>query len=110
MSLATDLSTFKDAVEGKLPKEAFRVISESIETFVQTWNPAKAVNVGQPFPDFSLSDATGKRVSLKELLAKGPLLISFYRGEWCPYCNMAVKALQGSLSDIKARGVTLVAR
>jgi peroxiredoxin len=46
---------------------------------------------------------------MKELLAKGPLLISFYRGQWCPYCNMALKALQDSLSAIKARGVTLVA-
>jgi hypothetical protein len=53
MSLATDLSTFKNAVKGKLPKEAFRVISESIETFVQTWNPAKAVNerpASRPWP------------------------------------------------------------
>ncbi len=46
---------------------------------------------------------------MKELLAKGPLLISFYRGGWCPYCNLALKALQDSLSAIKARGVTLVA-
>ena len=46
---------------------------------------------------------------MKELLAKGPLLISFYRGEWCPYCNMAIKALQDSLPAIKAKGVTLVA-
>ena len=46
---------------------------------------------------------------MKELLAKGPLLISFYRGGWCPYCNMALKALQDSLSAIKAKGVTLVA-
>ena len=109
MSLATDLSTFKEGVNAKLPKEHSRAISESIEAFVQTWSHAKAVHVGQPFPDFSLSDATGKQVSLKELLAKGPLLISFYRGEWCPYCNMAIKALQDSLSAIKARGVTLVA-
>ena len=46
---------------------------------------------------------------MKELLAKGPLLISFYRGGWCPYCNLALKALEDSLPAIRAKGVTLVA-
>jgi peroxiredoxin len=109
MSLATDLSTLKDGMYAQMPEELSHTISKSIEDFVQTWNPANAINVGQLFPDFSLSDATGKQVSLKELLAKGPLLISFYRGGWCPYCNLALNALQDSLSAIKARGVTLVA-
>jgi peroxiredoxin len=109
MSLATDLSTFKDHAQAQMPTEHSHAISQSIEDFVQTWNPASAINVGQPFPDFSPSDATGKQVSMKELLAKGPLLISFYRGAWCPYCNLALKALQDSLSAIKAKGVTLVA-
>jgi peroxiredoxin len=109
MSLATDLSTFTDAANARMPKEHSRAISKSIEDFAQTWNPANAISAGQQFPDFSLPDATGKQVSMKELLAKGPLLISFYRGEWCPYCNMALKALQDSLPAIKARGVTLVA-
>jgi peroxiredoxin len=109
MSLATDLATLKDRAHAQMPKEHSHAISKSIEDFMQTWNPANAINVGQPFPDFSLSDATGKQVSMKELLAKGPLLISFYRGGWCPYCNMALKALEDSLSAIKARGVTLVA-
>jgi peroxiredoxin len=109
MSLATDLSTLKDGMYAQMPEELSHTISKSIEDFVQTWNPANAINVGQLFPDFSLSDATGKQVSLKELLAKGPLLISFYRGGWCPYCNLALNALQDSLSAIKAKGVTLVA-
>jgi peroxiredoxin len=109
MSLATDLSTFTDRANARMPKEHSSAISKSIEDFARTWNPANAVSAGQPFPDFSLPDATGKQVPMKELLAKGPLLISFYRGEWCPYCNMALKALQDSLPAIKARGVTLVA-
>jgi len=109
MSLATDLSTLKDRAHAQMPKEYSHAISKSIEDFKQTWNPANAINVGQPFPDFSLSDATGKQVSMKELLSIGPLLISFYRGEWCPYCNLALKALQDSLPAIKAKGVMLVA-
>jgi len=109
MSLATDLSTLKDRAHAQMPTEHSHAISKSIDDFMQTWDPANAIHVGQLFPDFSLSDATGKQVSLKELLATGPLLISFYRGGWCPYCNMALKALQDSLSAIKSKGVTLVA-
>ena len=109
MSLATDLATLKEGMYARIPKELSHAISKSIEDFTQTWNPANAINVGQLFPDFSLSDATGKQLSMKKLLADGPLLISFYRGGWCPYCNLALNALQDSLSAIKDRGVTLVA-
>ena len=66
MSLATDLSTLKDGAHARMPQEQSDAISKSIEDFMQTWNPANAINVGQPFPDFSLSDATGKQVSMKE--------------------------------------------
>ena len=66
MSLAADLSNLKNGMHAQMPKEQAHVISKSIEDFVQTWNPANAINVGQPFPDFSLSDATGKQVSMKE--------------------------------------------
>ena len=109
MSLAAELSSLNEGAHAQMPKEHSHAISTSIEDFLQTWNPANAINVGQLFPDFGLSDATGRQVSLEELLATGPLLISFYRGGWCPYCNMALKALQHSLSAIKAKGVTLVA-
>ena len=70
MSLATDLSTLKDAAHARMPKEQSDAISKSVDDFMETWSPANAINVGQPFPDFSLSDATGKQVSMKELLAK----------------------------------------
>ena len=66
MSLATDLLTLKDRAHAQMPKEHSHAISKSIEDFMETWNPANAINVGQPFPDFSLSDATGKQVSMKE--------------------------------------------
>ena len=64
MSLATDLSTLKDGAHARMPKEQSHAISKSVEDFVQTWNPANAINVGQAFPEFSLPDATGKQVSL----------------------------------------------
>src|SRR6185437_8928077 len=59
--------------------------------------------------EFTLLDSDGKPVASRELLRKGPLVISFYRGVWCPYCNLELQALQAALPDITARGASLVA-
>jgi peroxiredoxin len=56
-----------------------------------------------------LPDAAGKRVRVSDLLAKGPVVVTFYRGGWCPYCNLELRALQARLDDIHALGATLVA-
>jgi peroxiredoxin len=68
-----------------------------------------AIKIGQKAPNFELPNAEGKRVSLDRLLEKGPVVITFYRGDWCPYCNLQLRALQAKLSDIHALGATLVA-
>ena len=60
-------------------------------------------------PAFTLNDPDGHPVSSDELLAKGPLVITFYRGVWCPYCNFELQALQAQLPEIQARGANLVA-
>jgi len=56
-----------------------------------------------------LTDALGKVVSSKTLLANGPILITFYRGEWCPFCNLHLASLQKHLAVFEAKGVSLVA-
>ncbi|MGJ8716445.1 MAG: peroxiredoxin-like family protein [Maribacter stanieri] len=68
-----------------------------------------AINIGQKAPDFELPNAEGKSIVLKSLLEKGPVVITFYRGNWCPYCNLQLRALQARLDDIYALGATLVA-
>jgi peroxiredoxin len=70
---------------------------------------AQTLQVGQIMPDFELPDATGTLVYSAELRAQGPLLISFYRGHWCTYCNLELQALQAHLADITDLGATLVA-
>ncbi|CAA6690519.1 MULTISPECIES: peroxiredoxin-like family protein [unclassified Lentimonas] len=64
--------------------------------------------IGAPAPDFELPDASGRRIALSKLLAKGPLIVSFYRGSWCPYCNLELRALQNRLAEIHAQGAELV--
>ena len=68
-----------------------------------------ALAVGQQVPAFELPDAEGNLVSSADLLAKGPLVVTFYRGSWCPYCNLQLRALQARLADINALGAQLVA-
>src|SRR5215468_8541215 len=68
-----------------------------------------ALNVGAAMPAFELKDATGKTVSSKSLLSQGNLVVVFYRGDWCPFCNAYLHKLQTRLADIKAAGGNLVA-
>jgi peroxiredoxin len=69
----------------------------------------RARKAGDAMPEFTLLDPDGKSVSSRDLLAKGPLVISFYRGVWCPYCNLELQALQEALPEITLRGASLVA-
>jgi len=69
----------------------------------------ESVGAGDRAPRFSLPNAKGETVSSADLLAKGPLVVSFYRGGWCPYCNVELKALQERLPEIADLGASLVA-
>ena len=69
----------------------------------------KALKAGDKAPAFTLDGADGKPVSSADLLAHGPLVVTFYRGVWCPYCNMDLQALQEALPQIEAQGACMVA-
>jgi peroxiredoxin len=69
----------------------------------------QALKAGATAPAFTLNDPEGKPVSSAELLAQGPLIVTFYRGVWCPYCNMDLQALQVALPELEAQRAKLVA-
>jgi peroxiredoxin len=69
----------------------------------------QAKKVGDKAPNFTLKNATGKEVSLQALLKDGPVVLTWYRGGWCPYCNIAMSAMQQQLPDIQKAGAQLVA-
>jgi peroxiredoxin len=70
---------------------------------------AGALRVGDRAPGFRLADARGGDVALDDLLARGPVVLVFYRGGWCPYCNLQLAAFQSAMADIRAAGAELVA-
>lgn len=71
--------------------------------------PKRAVGTGDDVPDFSLTDARGNSVSLHKLLVSGPVVVTFYRGGWCPYCNFQLRAYEAILPQVIALGARLLA-
>jgi peroxiredoxin len=71
--------------------------------------PNTGIPVGQKVPDVHVRDLDGKDVALSSLYAKGPILLAFYRGGWCPYCNSEIHALTTAYPEYQKRGVTPVA-
>lgn len=67
------------------------------------------LRVGDRLPEFTLPNAEGALVSSHDLLARGPLVVCFFRGEWCPFCNRTLAALEEALPRIEAAGARLVA-
>lgn len=68
-----------------------------------------ALDLGGKAPSFELPNQKGSLISLDALLTKGPVVLTFYRGSWCPYCSIQLRELQERLKDIHALGATLVA-
>ena len=114
MTLQDRLDAFKADFEGgkppyNAPAEVIAVMHRATAELVASGQAARAKRAGDKAPAFVLEDPDGKPVGSSELLAQGPLVLSFYRGVWCPYCNMELQALQEALPAIKARGASLVA-
>lgn len=86
-----------------------RGVDEVIDQARAFQQGSDAIKIGQTAPGFELPDAAGESISLDDLLAKGPVVLTFYRGSWCPYCNLQLRALQARLEDIYTLGATLVA-
>lgn len=110
MSLQVELDAFMADVRTKVPAEVLAPIEQFYQQDLhRPQHFPHALKIGQKVSDFTLHDATGKPVSLATLRKNGPVIISFYRGAWCPFCNMELRALQKELPAFKELGVSLIA-
>ena len=114
MSLQAKLDAFKaDFEAGKPPYSVPRSVIETMHRataeLIASGAAQRALKAGDEVPSFVLKDANGKTVSSSDLLSQGPLVMSFYRGFWCPYCNMELQALQEVLPAFRELGAQLVA-
>ena len=104
-----ELRAAAEASAKKAPPAMMEIGRKGIEEVAASGILRTALNVGATCPPFTLGDARGERVSSAALLAKGPVVIVFYRGAWCPYCNLYLHAWQRYLPSLAERGATLVA-
>lgn len=89
--------------------EFMQSLDDVIATARKFQQGEKAIAIGEQAPEFLLPSAQGYNISLANLLRKGPVVLTFYRGDWCPYCNLQLKAMHGRLAEIHALGAELVA-
>lgn len=109
MTLSSQLQELVEISNTKFPPQALAAIKTGQEELEALDLQKTARGVGDFLADATLLDVNGEPVSLLELNSEGPLIISFYRGGWCPYCNLELKAYQDILDQIKDAGGQLVA-
>ena len=109
LSLKDQLALMRAQQDAHIPADKKKILDDTVEKLRASHLTEKALQVGQKMPDFTLNDSNGKSVHLKTLLKSGPVVLTFYRGSWCPYCNAQLSSYQAHLADFKAKGAQLVA-
>jgi peroxiredoxin len=107
-SLDEQLRTFADAARQRRPDFA-SAVDRLVERLRRYGAGGTAPQVGEPMPLFVLPDDAGYMVSLDQLLARGPVAVTFHRGHWCPYCRININALARAHKEIAAEGGQIVA-
>ena len=108
-SLAEKLKARAAQGSPKVTPEIKAEFADGIEAVRKSGIVDQAKKVGDKAPEFTLKNALGKEVSLADELKKGPVVLTWYRGGWCPYCNIAMAAMQEKLPEFKAAGASLIA-
>jgi peroxiredoxin len=106
--LAVRLQTLADEVR-RLSPEFADVVERMIARLKVAGAGETSPKPGEPMPEFVLPDQNGRLVSLSELTEQGPVVVSFHRGHWCPYCRINAEALKAIQRDVRERGASLVA-
>ncbi len=113
MSLQQSIEDFKQHRESTLPAAILELISRNVSLTQQAIQQVavveNAIKVGEKFPAFELQSSEGERYSLSYFLSSGPVIISFYRGGWCPYCVIELKALAEITNQLPALNTELIA-
>ena len=116
MPLLTKVPSYQKALKGlieqlgeMLPAEPFAVFNTDAEQLAKQYPSPLKLHKGDKAPAFSLPNAKGNVVHLQELLSNGPVVLTFYRGVWCPYCNLQLRQYQSILPQLMESGASLVA-
>jgi len=108
-SLQTKLDNRADNFAATAPEPLKQTFAKGIEHVKKSEAMKTAKRTGDQAPGFTLPHATGEEITLPTLRKDGPVVLIWYRGGWCPYCNMQLDAMQEVLPQLKEAGATLVA-
>jgi peroxiredoxin len=108
-TLSKQLEEYRAGWMQRVPAHRRAIMERHIAHLTETGFARFAKQVGDRAPAIVLPDIRGKAFDIATLLAKGPVVVTFYRGGWCPYCNLELKAYQAALPRIAAAGASLVA-
>lgn len=109
MSLADRLEHAKREWRSRLTPELADALESLVKRLETSEVTAASLKAYDTLPDFELPDSEGQIVSSRELLERGPLVVSYFRGDWCPYCVFELRALEEALPQIEELGATLIA-
>jgi hypothetical protein len=105
-----DAMTANAVEKGLLSPPVLAQFAKATRDLVESGQAERTVKAGDLAPVFSLPDADGATFDSRKHLARGPLVVTFYRGVWCPYCNLDLQALEAARGEIESRGASLQAR
>jgi peroxiredoxin len=109
LGLQEQLEAFKAEFARTAPVGRPALYDRKIEELRAGFAHENAIGPGDRVADFTLPDPAGRSVSLTNILNAGPVVVTFYRGGWCPYCNIQLRAYQAILPELTALGARLVA-
>lgn len=107
-SLSAQLQQMADQAAARFPAAALKTMSDAVETVRATDIEKSAKQVGDKAVDAKLQSWRGDDVQLSELWKQSPIVLMWYRGGWCPYCNIQLRAMQAELKNIEGAGAKLV--
>jgi len=108
-TLAAELTAKQNAWAEQADEDTKRAYAQGIVEVGESEAMATALQAGDRMPSFELTHANGQTVSSEALLAQGPIILTWYRGGWCPYCNLALRAYQQLLPEYQEAGAQFVA-
>jgi peroxiredoxin len=106
--LHDQIATLLARMAASAPPEVIATLGTELEKLATSGIADGALRIGATAPDFTLPDAHGSRVGLAALLERGPVVLTFYRGGWCPFRNLQLRSYQGVIDAIRACGAELV--
>lgn len=108
-SLTEDLAALRAHYAVHMPADIAAAMTRADAALAASSLVDRALGAGEFAPDFTLPDVDGAPVSLARALRDGPVIVSFYRGGWCPYCNLELRAYQARTDAMRHAGVRLIA-